>query len=94
MAMTIPAPMFLQIREPDIQAALEDAIAELDGSRKEVVLDFSTVGRLAALQVNTLMKLVDAAERKHVKLMLTGASVEVYKVLKLVNLSSNVFFEH
>jgi anti-anti-sigma regulatory factor len=66
---------------------IQDALGKLDGTRSEVLLDFSSVNRIDANEVRALENLAHAAEEKSVKLVLRDVNVDVYRVLKLVKLA-------
>jgi len=61
---------------------------KLDSAEGEVVVDFSSVGRIDPSAIRALEGFADAADDKGVKVVLRGVNVDVYKVLKLVKLGS------
>lgn len=64
----------------------------LNRDTDEVVLDFSGVRRLDANALRALEQFASTAEAKSIKVALRGASVEIYKVLTLVKLTSRLTF--
>ena len=72
----------------DLQAARE----ALDGAQNDVVLDFSSVRRIDPSALRAMEKLAGIADEKAVKVVLRGVNVDIYKVLKLVKLTSRFSF--
>jgi anti-anti-sigma regulatory factor len=79
-----------KIEGEQVSAALKIAREQLGSANGELVLDFSNVKRLDAAGLKAMEELVATAEGKAVKLVLQGANVDVYKVLKLVKLAARV----
>jgi anti-anti-sigma regulatory factor len=67
--------------------SLDEAHEKLDGTDGEIILDFSSVCRIDACALRAMEKLAAGAESKGVKLVLRGASADVYRVLKLMKLA-------
>jgi anti-anti-sigma regulatory factor len=57
-----------------------------------VVLDFSSVRRIDPNALRAMEKLAGLADGKAVKVVLRGVNVDIYKVLKLVKLTSRFSF--
>jgi len=72
---------------PTLQAAGE----KLD-SAGELALDFSSVRRIDASALRAIEELARIADEKAVKVFLRGVNVDVFKVLKLVKLTSRFSF--
>ena len=72
---------------------IQTLIAEVVRAKGEYALDFSDVERLDAGSLVALENLADAADRNAVKVIIRGASVEFYKLLKLIQLASRFSFE-
>lgn len=72
--------------------ALREASRKLDGADGEVTLDFSSVRRINAGGVQALEELAGLADKKGIKVALRGVNLDVYKVLKLVKLTSRFAF--
>ena len=72
--------------------SLEEARKKLDGADGEMILDFSSVGLVDAPALRAIEQLAAGAEDKGVKLVLRGASVEFYRVLKLMKLTQRFSF--
>jgi anti-anti-sigma regulatory factor len=84
----------LNIDEQRIIAAFDEVGKELERSKGDTVLDFSAVRRIDASALGALAELAGAAEEKSIKIVLRGVNVDVYKVLKLVKLTSRFCFEN
>jgi anti-anti-sigma regulatory factor len=84
--------VWLKIDEENIVPALQAAGEKLDSVDGEVALDFSSVRRIEPSGIRALEKFAGLADDKSVKVVLRGASVSVYKVLKLVKLGSRFSF--
>src|SRR5438552_1080750 len=80
-------PIFLNIDETRMVAALREAGGRLDRSEGETVLDFSSVHRVDSKALNAMEQLAGIADDKNVKVVLRGVNPDVYKVLKLVKLT-------
>ena len=72
--------------------SLEEARKKLDGADGEMILDFSSVSRVDATTLRAVEELAGDAERRGVKLVLRGASIYVYRVLKLMKLAPRFSF--
>lgn len=70
----------------------EEKIAARDGG--EVVLDFSAVRRVDASALKAVERVAGLAGEKGVKVAIRGVNVDVYKVLKLMKLTSKFRFEN
>lgn len=84
--------VLLKIDEEHVVDALREAADKLDSSDGEVVLDFSSVRKIAPSAIRALENLACVADNKSVKVVLRGVNVDVYKVLKLVKLASRFSF--
>ncbi len=81
-------PVLLNIGETRVVPALQEAVAKLDATQGEVVLDFSSVRRIDAGALRAMEEFIGVADEKGVKVVLSGVGVGVYKVLKLAKLTS------
>ena len=63
------------------------ALEKLDSGDKEITLDFSSVRRLEGCALSVLANLAAKAETKSMKPVLCDVSPDVYKVLKLLDLT-------
>jgi anti-anti-sigma regulatory factor len=68
--------------------ALQEAGEKLDGADREMVLDLSEMRRIDSRTLRALEEFIRIADEKSVKLVLRSVNVDVYKVLKLVRLTS------
>ena len=84
--------VLLKIDEERVVDALREAADKLDSSDGEVVLDFSSVRKIAPSAIQALENLASVADNKSVKVVLRGVNVDVYKVLKLVKLAPRFSF--
>ena len=82
----------LTIEPKRVDAALEEARAMLKKADGGMVLDFTAVPRLAAADIRALEELASVAGEKGVRIVLRGAGSNLYKVLKLMKLSSRFGF--
>jgi anti-anti-sigma regulatory factor len=72
--------------------SLDEAREKLDNAEGEMILDFSSVCRIDAGALRAMEELAAGAEGKGVKLVLRGASIDVYRVLKLMKLAQRFSF--
>jgi anti-anti-sigma regulatory factor len=72
--------------------ALQEAAERLDGAAGELILDFVSVPRIDSSALRAIERLASIADTKAVKVALRGVNVDVYKVLKLVKLTSRFSF--
>src|SRR5271165_7532133 len=71
---------------------LQGAREKLDSAEGDVLLDFSSVRRIDPSALTTMEELAGIADDKAVKVVLHGVNVDIYKVLKLVKLTSRFSF--
>ena len=83
---------WIKVEDERVPQSLQAAGERLDSVDGEVVLDFSSVRRIDASDLQALEDLVKQADEKGVKVGLRGVNVSVYKVFKLVNLASRFSF--
>jgi len=86
------AAMWQKIDEERLVLALREAEDKLDSAEGEVVLDFSSVRRVDPNAIRAMQEFANTADDKAVKVALRGVNVDVYKVLKLVKLTSRFSF--
>ena len=84
--------VWLKIDEESVVQALQEAGEKLDSTEDEVVLDFSSVTRIDASGLIAMERFADTADHQGVKAIFRGVNVSVYKVLKLVKLTSRFSF--
>ena len=84
--------VWLKIDEERVVQALQEAEEKLDSVEGEVALDLSSVRRIDASALRALEGFAGMADDKGVKVVLRGVNVGVYKVLKLVKLTSRFSF--
>ncbi len=84
---------WLNLNEPSLVSALQEAAGRLDGTEGEVVLDFASVRRIGPSALRAMEEFANTAEKSGVRVLLRGVNVDVYKVLKLVKLTPGFSFE-
>lgn len=84
--------VWLKIEEGHVVQALREAAEKLGSAESEVTVDFSSVLRIDASGVMALDDFATRADDKGVKVTLQGVNVSVYKVLKLLKLTSRFSF--
>ncbi len=75
-----------------VMQMLQQARREVERGEAEVSVDLSSVRRLDASALDAFEELAGTAQEKSIKVSLRGVSVEIYKVLKLMNLTSRFGF--
>ena len=83
---------WLQIDGEHVAQALQTAGEALASSDGEVSLDFSSVCRIDSDALKALEKLAGLADEKAIRIRLRGVNVNIYRVLKLVKLTSRFSF--
>ncbi len=83
---------WLKIDEERVVQGLQEVGEKLDSVEGEVALDFSSVRRLDASALKAMEELAGIADDKSVKVVLGAVHVGVYRVLKLVKLTSRFSF--
>lgn len=84
--------VWTKIEEESAVEALREAGDKLDAANGDITLDFASVHQIDASMVRAMEELADRADVKGVRVALRGINVDVYKVLKLVKLSSRFVF--
>jgi ABC-type transporter Mla MlaB component len=83
---------WVKIDEECAVERLQEAGEKLDSAEGEVMLDFSSLRRIDPGVLKAMLEFANKADDKAVRVVLRGVSVDVYKVLKLVKLSSRFSF--
>lgn len=76
------------IERDHLAESFHKATEKLDGLDGEMILDFTAVKRIDPDVLKNLRELLLVADVRKTKLTLRGVDVDVYKVLKLMKLSS------
>jgi anti-anti-sigma regulatory factor len=84
--------VWLKIDEERVVQGLQEAGEKLGSAEGEVVLDFSSVLRIDASGLMAMEEFAGKADDKALKVALRGVNVSVYKVLKLMKLTSRFSF--
>jgi anti-anti-sigma regulatory factor len=85
-------PVFRNIDEQNVAEGLRQAAGTIDRAEGEACLDLSSVCRVDSSALQAMEELVRVADEKGVKVILRGVNVDVYKVLKLTNLTRRFSF--
>ena len=83
---------WLEIDGERVLQSLQAALETLDTAQSDVVLDFVSVRRIDPNTLRRMEQLAGLADGKAVKIVLRGVNVDVYKVLKLMKLTSRFCF--
>ena len=84
--------VWLKVDEERVVQALQEAGEKLDTAEGEVMLDFSSVLWVDVSGLMALEQFAGRADDKGVRVALRCVNVGVYKVLKLVKLTSRLSF--
>jgi anti-anti-sigma regulatory factor len=82
--------LFLKVDAVHVADSLREAAGKFDGN--PTVLDFSSVRRIDPQALRVLEELADNSDEQASQIRLRGVNVDVYKVLKLVNLAPRFCF--
>lgn len=86
--------MAIKIDPEHVAHALrQEAVEQLGGAANEIVLDFGAVARIDANAIRALEELSGLAGEQNVRVVLRAVNMDIYKVLKLVNLAPRFGFE-
>ncbi len=85
-------PVWLKTDGEPLLQALQEAGEQLESAEGDVFLDFSSVRRIDPSALREMEELAGKADDKAVKVVLRGVNVDIYKVLKLVKLTSRFSF--
>ncbi len=70
----------------------QEAVEQLAGAADEMLLDFRAVPRIDANAIRALEELSGMADERSVRVLLCAVNMDIYKVLKLLNLSARFHF--
>lgn len=84
--------VILNLDPESVVATLAEAAQQIDGVEGELVLDLSSLSRISSNVVGALQHLAVIADRKAVKIILRGATIDIYKTLKLLKLTDRFTF--
>ncbi len=82
----------VDVYKDGIVPALKEAARDLDKAQGEIVLDFSSLRRIDSSGLRALAEFAQQAEEKSAKVVIRGAHIDVYKVLKLMKLTRRFSF--
>jgi anti-anti-sigma regulatory factor len=88
----ITIPVGLEFDEQSVAHALQEARGKLESAEGDLCLDFSSVRRIDSSALRALVELADIADEKAVKVVLRDVNIDIYKVLKLVKVTSRFSF--
>lgn len=83
--------VWLKIDGERVVLALQEALEKVDGAGGEMTLDFSSVLRLDPSALRAIENLAGTVDGKG-KIALHGVNIDVYKVLKLTQLTRRFSF--
>jgi anti-anti-sigma regulatory factor len=83
---------WLEIDGEHAVQGLQTARQALESSAADVTLNFASLRRIDPSALRALEELAGVADEKAVRVMLRGVNVNIYKVLKLVKLTSRFSF--
>ncbi len=86
------SPVCFKVDGEQVVHSLEAARELLGNADSELVLDFCSVRRIDSPVLKAMQELAGVAEARKIRIVLRNVSVDVYKVLKLVRLSSRLSF--
>ncbi len=89
---SMPTIAWLKVDGGHVARDFHEACERLHTTDEDVVLDLSSVSRLDPEAVRSIERFAARAQEKAIKVALRGVNVEVYKVLKLMNLSPHFTF--
>jgi anti-anti-sigma regulatory factor len=75
-----------------VASILRDSEKSLNRAQDEVLIDFSSIARLDASSLRSLVEFASKAKQASIKVKLRGVNVDVYKVLLLMKLTSQFSF--
>ena len=73
---------------------IQEAAALLDTAEDELTVDLSGLSRVSGAEIQQLAALATKAAARNKRIVLAGADVAAYRVLKLVKLDSSFSFRH
>ena len=85
-------PVWLKADDEPLVQALQEAGEKLESAEGDVFLDFSSVHRIDPSALKAMERLAGIADDRAVKVVLRGVNIDIYKVLKLVKLTSRFSF--
>ena len=71
---------------------IQEALDQVENAEHEMMLDFAAVPRIHAAELQLLRALAAKASERSVRVVVHGANVELYKVLKLTALVGELSF--
>jgi anti-anti-sigma regulatory factor len=84
--------MRFQVEQERITSIVQEAAQKLEKTDVDLVLDFSSVSRLDTSSVEALEELAQLAENRGAEIVLREVNIDVYKVLKLIGLTTKFEF--
>jgi anti-anti-sigma regulatory factor len=91
MTMTM-IPVALEFDRDSVTHALQEARSKLANVEGDLCLDFSAVRRIDPNALTEMEQLARLADQKGVKVVLRGVNIDIYRVLKLMKLTSRFSF--
>ena len=91
MTMTM-IPVALEFDRDSVTHALQEARSKLASVEGDLCLDFCAVRRIDPNALVEMEELAGLADQKGVKVVLRGVNVDIYRVLKLMKLTTRFSF--
>ena len=85
-------PVALEFDRDSVTHALQEAREKLARVEGDLCLDFSAVRRIDPSALTAMEELAGLADQKGVKVVLRGVNVDIYRVLKLMKLTTRFSF--
>ncbi len=70
----------------------QEAVEQLADAAEEMLLDFSAMPRIDANTIGALEEFAAKADERPVRVVLCAVNMDIYKVLKLLNLAARFHF--
>jgi anti-anti-sigma regulatory factor len=84
--------IWLEVADNGVAQVVKLALEQMNGAGNEIVLDFSSVARIDAGALRAVADLAVAADANAARIALRGVNVDVYRVLKLMQLTPRFSF--
>jgi anti-anti-sigma regulatory factor len=83
---------WIHIDPAAIADGVRQSIERLNSAQGEMLLDFSSVGRIDSQAASAIEQLAALAGERSDKVVLSGVNGDIYKVLKLLKLTERFWF--
>lgn len=79
--------------ERAVHTLQQEAVEKVNAAEGELLLDFSGVHRIDSSVVKALEELAGLADERSVRVVLRAVNMDIYRVLKLLKLTSRFSFQ-